>query len=197
MAKNQVEIIRKYRSVAHLPDYLFAFTFPLRRMAVRRLQLPPGGRVLEIGCGSGANFRYLIQPVESKGEIVGVDISPDMVAEARLRAEKYGWDNVTVIQGAAEEVKPPGKFDGLLLFALHDVLTSPTALDNILACLKAGGRVVSVGPKLAPAWPGRILNPMESWSIASLPSPARIKTAPGVSWQSACLSFRWRNTDQA
>jgi hypothetical protein len=120
-----------------------------------------------------------------------------MVAEARHRAEKYGWDNVTVIQGAAEEVKPPGKFDGLLLFALHDVLTSPTALDNILACLKAGGRVVSVGPKLAPAWPGRILNPMESWSIASLPSPARIKTAPGVSWQSACLSFRWRNTDQA
>lgn len=60
MAERKDAIIRKYRTVAHLPDFLFAFTFPLRRLAVQRLQLRPGARVLEVGCSTGANFVYLV-----------------------------------------------------------------------------------------------------------------------------------------
>ncbi len=160
MAEHRDEIIHKYRLVAHLPDRLFAFTFPMRHLAVGRLRLPPGGRVCEIGCGTGANFAYLVDAVGPSGEVVGVDISPDMVAGARGRVEKAGWGNVQVLEGAAEDISLPGSFDGLLLFAMHDVLTSPRALDNILRCLKPGGRIVAVGPKTATTLPGRLLNPM-------------------------------------
>ena len=62
-----------------------------------------------------------------------------------------------VIEAAAEEVVLPGQFDGLHLFAMHDVFTSPTGLDNILAYLKPGGRVVAVGPKLSNKVAGKLL----------------------------------------
>jgi ubiquinone/menaquinone biosynthesis C-methylase UbiE len=158
MAQRPDEIIRKYRAVANLPDFLFAFTFPLRRQAVARLGLAPGDRVLDMGCGSGANFPYLTAAVGPTGEVIGVDLSPDMAAAARRRVTRAGWRNVTVIEGAAETVALPGPFDGLLLFAMHDVLTSALALDRSLAALKPGARVVSAGPKLATHGAGRLLN---------------------------------------
>lgn len=160
MTEHRSEIIRKYRHVAHLPDGLFAFTFPLRRQAIQRLALKPGERVLDMGCGSGASFPQLVEGVGAAGEVIGVDISPDMIRAARERVEKAGWKNVQVIEAAAEEAVLPGQFDGLHLFAMHDVFTSPTGLDNILAYLKPGGRVVAVGPKLSNKVAGKLLNPL-------------------------------------
>ncbi len=154
------EITRKYRGVAGLPDFLFSFTFPFRRMAAQRLQLPMGGRVLEVGCSSGANFRFLEEVVGAGGEIVGVDLSPDMIRHARLRVERMGWKNIHLIEGAAEDVNLQGKFDGLLLFAMHDVLASVKALDHTLSFLRTGGMVVTVGPVLADRFPGVLLNPI-------------------------------------
>lgn len=158
MADHSDEIIKKYRAVAHLPDFLFAFTFPLRKEAVQKLALRPGDRVLDIGCGTGANFAYLVQAVGPAGQVVGVDLSPDMVAGARERVRLNRWANVEVIGAAAEQLSLPGEYDGLLLFAMHDVLTSTGALRNILALLKPGGRVVTAGPKLAEKGPGQVLN---------------------------------------
>ncbi len=160
MAEHRDQIIHKYRAVAHAPDFLFAFTFPLRRLAVKRLELRTGSRVLEIGCGSGANFPYLVQAVGPTGKVVGLDISPDMVNAARRRIEKARWTNIQVMEGAAESIALPEKYDGLLLFAMHDVLTSPGALDNILFFLEPGARIVAVGPKLATKPAGRFLNPI-------------------------------------
>ena len=71
MAQNREQIIRKYRAIAALPDALFAFTFPLRRMAVRRLGVGAGGRVLDMGCGSGASFAFLRAAVGPTGQIIG------------------------------------------------------------------------------------------------------------------------------
>ncbi|MCI0519466.1 MAG: hypothetical protein L0Z70_04335, partial [Chloroflexi bacterium] len=44
-----------------------------RRQAVAALALQPGGRVVDIGCGTGLNFPLLVQAVGSEGEIIGVD----------------------------------------------------------------------------------------------------------------------------
>jgi len=159
MEEYRETIIKKYRKIAHVPDFLFGFTFPLRRKAITQLHLRPGSSVLEIGCSSGANFSLLHEAVGQSGKITGVDLSPDMIAQARLRIEKMGWGNITVIEEAAEEVVLENQYDGLLLFAMHDVLTSPKGLDNLLKFVKPGGYVVTAGPKLAATYPGRILNP--------------------------------------
>jgi ubiquinone/menaquinone biosynthesis C-methylase UbiE len=158
--ENKQKIIEKYRSVAHMPDWLFGFTFPLRRMAVNRLALSPGDCALDLGCGSGASFTSLQAAVGSSGKIMGVDISPEMISSAQARVEKHGWHNVQLVESPAETLALEERFDGLLLFAMHDVLTSEAGLDNVLRFLKPGGRVAAVGPKLASHYPGRILNPL-------------------------------------
>ncbi len=154
------QIIARYRRVAQLPDGLFFFTFPIRRDAVRRLGLVPGGSVLEVGCGSGANFPFLLEAVGSTGQVVGVDLSPEMIAAARTRVQRRGWSRIRLIESAAESLRLDEQFDALLLFAMHDVFTSPAGLDRSLAHVRPGGRVVAVGPVLASGRLGRILNPV-------------------------------------
>ena len=94
------------------------------------------------------------------GRIVGLDLSPDMVAAARDRAARAGWTNVTVLEGAAEDAPLPGDCDALLLFAMHDVLTSPRALDHILQAVKPEGRVVTAGPWIPTHGPLRLMRPL-------------------------------------
>ncbi len=159
-SSTHAETIARYRRVAALPDGLFFFTFPLRRHAVDRLGLAPGGRVLEVGCGSGANFDYLVRAVGPSGQVVGVDLSPEMIAAANARIQHRRWSNVRLIESSAENLQLTERFDGLLLFAMHDVLTSAVAIERSLAHLKAGGRVVAVSPVLAENLPGRLLNPV-------------------------------------
>jgi ubiquinone/menaquinone biosynthesis C-methylase UbiE len=158
-------IIARYRRVATLPDGLFFFTFPLRRRAIDRLHLVPGSSVLEVGCGSGANFPFLARAVGPTGQVVGVDISPEMVAAARARVRRDGWPNVQVVESPAESMHLAGPFDGLLLFAMHDVLTSPEAIRRCLQHVRPSGRVVVVSPALADRLPGKLLNPLAAMAF--------------------------------
>jgi hypothetical protein len=48
----------------------------------------------------------------------------------------------------------------MLLFAAHEVLTSPEALDHLLPHLKKGARIVAFGVKLSYSRRGRLLNPL-------------------------------------
>jgi len=50
------------------------------------LLLPPDGRILELGSGTG-EFTARLAPLVPRGEVIGVDADRDVVAAARLRAE--------------------------------------------------------------------------------------------------------------
>ena len=83
---------------------------------------------------------------------------PNLAAIANKRIEQEGWNNIHVVVGPAQTVALPGTFDGLLLFAAHEVLTSPEALDHLLAHLKKEGRIVAFGAKLSNSRRGRLGN---------------------------------------
>jgi hypothetical protein len=68
-----------------------------------------------------------------------VEISPDLAAIPKKRIEQEKWNNVHVAVGPAQTISLTAKFDGLLLFAAHEVLTSPEALDHLLPHLKRRG----------------------------------------------------------
>ncbi len=62
----------------------------MRRIAAERLRLEPGASVLEISCGTGANFPNLQARIGPTGRLVGVDYTPAMLAQARqLVASMY------------------------------------------------------------------------------------------------------------
>ena len=146
--------------LSHHPNFLASLTRPLREVAVRHLCLEPGSRVLDVGCGTGSSFPFLVHAVGPDGEVMGVEISPDLAAIAQKRIDQERWNNVRVAVGPAQTIALPGIFDGLLLFAAHEVLTSPDALDHLLAHLNKGDRIVAFGAKLSNSRRGRLLNPL-------------------------------------
>lgn len=141
------------------PNFMASFTHPLRQEAVQRLALRKGDRVLDVGCGSGMSFPYLVHAVGNLGEVVGV-VSPDSAGQARKRVEINGWSNIHVLVDAAQSVKLTGRFDGVLLFGAHEVLTSPPALDHLLPYLQEDARVVAFGAKCSSARTGALFNPL-------------------------------------
>jgi len=117
-----------------------------------------GSRVLDAGCGAGGTFPYLVDAVGASGEVVGVEISPEMATNARRRVEANGWENVQVIVSDAKTVQLSGVFDGLVMFAAPDVYASGQALTNLFPHLKDDARVVLFGTKLSQHGVGVVLN---------------------------------------
>jgi SAM-dependent methyltransferase len=167
------------RLIRPFPNWDFFFIKPLRQRAVLALQLKKGSRVLDGGCGPGGTFPYLVDAVGSAGEVVGVEISPEIATNARRRIEANRWDNVEVVVGDARAVKLIGRFDGLVLFAAPDLYASPDAVSNLLQYLKHDGRVVVFGAKLSRHAMGAVLNfALESLMKLSFSSTPRLTHEP-------------------
>ena len=141
------------------PDFDPSFIKPVRQKAVELLNLKQGDRVLDMGCGMGGSFPYLVRAVGPSGEVVGVEISPEVTINARRRIERNEWRNVEVIEADARTVHLTGTFDGALMFAAADVYGSQQVLDNIFPHLRDNARVVAFGAKIASHRLGSIVNP--------------------------------------
>jgi len=80
------------------------------KLAVEERFLPPGGEVLDVGCGAGSNVLYL---AKSGYRAHGVDLSPGAVAAARVRASESHVD-VDIQEGDALALHfPNGGLDGV------------------------------------------------------------------------------------
>ena len=80
-----------------------------------------------------------------------------MAAVARERIAAEGWANVMVVQSPAEDAEIPVTADAALFCAVHDILQSPGALQNIMSSLRPGAWVAAGGGKWAP-WAMMALN---------------------------------------
>jgi SAM-dependent methyltransferase len=147
------------RLIRPFPNFDFFFIKHVREKAVQALQLSSGGQVLDLGCGSGGSFPYLVKAVGPTGRVVGVDISPESCINARRRIESNGWKNVDTIESSAQSVDLVGRYDGALMFAAPDVYASDSALANILPYLKSHARIAIFGAKLSDGRLSKLLNP--------------------------------------
>jgi ubiquinone/menaquinone biosynthesis C-methylase UbiE len=113
----------------------------LRAGAVAGLELSPGDTAVDLGCGTGANLGHLREAVGPTGTVVGVDLTPGMLAEAEQRVERAGWQNVHLVRGDAAR-PPAGSVDGVLGTFVVGMLADPgAAVRAWLECLPPGGRV--------------------------------------------------------
>ena len=142
--------IAKYRRLAAGYDASARRSMELRRRAIGMLALVPGDTVIDVACGTGLSLPLLRQAVGPRGRVVGVEVSPDMLAIARTRCA--GWDNVSLIEAPAEEADLGTKFDAALFNYTHDVLQSPAALERLFSFARPGARVAIAGVKHPPAW---------------------------------------------
>src|SRR6202030_3124993 len=74
--------------------------------AMRGMDLRPGERILDLGCGSGWATRLLARIVgegpQSFGQVVGVDISDEMIRQARAASKEF--DNLMFVVGASAQI---------------------------------------------------------------------------------------------
>jgi arsenite methyltransferase len=70
--------------------------------ALRHLE--PGERVVDVGSGAGFDAFVAARQVGDQGRVVGVDMTPEMLAKARRNAELVGAANVEFRHGLAEEL---------------------------------------------------------------------------------------------
>jgi precorrin-6B methylase 2 len=156
------------RLIRPFPDFDVSFMKPVRAEAVRLLGLKPGDRVLDVGCGMGGIFPFLVDAVGPAGEVVGVEISPEMVINARRRIEQNKWSSVSVIESAAQTAALTGTFDGLVMFAAPDVYASEAALANLVPHLRAGARIVLFGARTTSSVVGKVMNPLLKLTVSKL-----------------------------
>jgi ubiquinone/menaquinone biosynthesis C-methylase UbiE len=112
---------------------------PGRKRALELLALQPGERVLIVGVGTGADFPYLPKGVE----VTGIDLSPEMLAKARLKLDRCP-SSVHLIQGDAQKLLVEAEsFDAVILNLILSVIPDGRAcLQSALCALKPGGRLV-------------------------------------------------------
>lgn len=123
-----------------------------RRRIVDLLPLSRGSVVLDVGCGTGLCLPLLQQAVGPEGKVIGIDQSPEMLTLARRRVAYHGWENVTLIESTIEDADIPVTADAALFCAVHDILRSRRALDNVFDSVVPGGWVAAGGGKWAPPW---------------------------------------------
>ena len=64
----------------------------------------PGETVLDLGSGAGFDAFLAAQEVGPDGKVIGVDMTPEMLAQARANAESGGYANVEFRRGLIEEM---------------------------------------------------------------------------------------------
>ncbi len=144
--------LAQYRRRARLYDLELAPFEPVRVRAVQALALVPGETVLDVACGTGLSFPLLAPAVGRQGRVLGIDQSPEMLAQARRRVQQGHWPQVRLVEAGAGGAALEGRADAALFMFTHDVLQDAAALAHLGAHLKPGARVAAAGLQWAPAW---------------------------------------------
>lgn len=122
-----------------------------RRMAVDFLQLRPGDTIVDAGCGTGLNFPLIQEKIGPTGKIIGIDMSPEMLEQARQRVDREGWTNVTLVEGDLETFEFPA-CDGIIAFLSITLLPEyDKTIARGYAALRPGRRWVMHDYKV-PGW---------------------------------------------
>lgn len=138
---DEANVLDAYRRWAPVYDNTFGrLTTEGRRQAVEMIN-KHSGRVLELGVGTGLSLSTYARHLE----IVGIDISPDMLDRARSKVAAEGLDNVTGLHemDAATLDFPDGSFDTVVAMYVMTVVPDPVAvMREITRVCRPGGQVM-------------------------------------------------------
>lgn len=103
----------------------------------------PGERVVDCGSGAGADALIAAHMVGPTGRVIGVDITPEMLAKARANAAEVGLTNVEFREGMLEALPVKTGWADVVISngVLNLVPDKAAALAEMYRVLRAGGRL--------------------------------------------------------
>jgi len=140
---NREAVAHAYALWAPFYDLVFGAVFEQGRQAAIRAAERVGGRILEVGVGTGIS----LPDYGRASRVTGIDISEPMLRKAQKRVAELGLRNVEglALMDAERLAFPDESFD--VIVAQHVITTVPhpeTALDELARVLRAGGEIVLV-----------------------------------------------------
>jgi phosphatidylethanolamine/phosphatidyl-N-methylethanolamine N-methyltransferase len=136
-------IAKAYARWAPVYDLVFGAVFERGRMAAIEAAERIGGRILEVGVGTGIS----LPDYASTNRLAGVDISEPMLKKAQERVAELKLDNVDLlaVMDAEQLAFPDASFDVVVAQYVITAVPNPEAtLDEFARVLKAGGEIVLV-----------------------------------------------------
>ncbi|MAN12661.1 MAG: methyltransferase domain-containing protein [Pseudomonadota bacterium] len=166
-----------YRYQRHIYDLTRKYYLLGRDGLIADLDVPAGGAVLEIGCGTGRNL-IAVGKAWPRAALYGVDISEAMLATARGCVAKAGiGDRVTLAQGDAcgfdaQALFGRASFDRVFIsYALSMIPDWEAALRQAARCVAPGGRLEIVDFGQQERLPGLWRRALFGWLEAFHVSP--------------------------
>lgn len=132
-----------------------------RSLAVKLLRSRRGDSVVELGCGTGLNFPFIIERIGPEGRLMGVDLTPGMLERAGERVERHGWKNIELVQSDIAEYRFPEGVNGVLATGVFGYVAEyDRVIKAVSEALIPGGRLVILDgkqPRSLPPWLFRLV----------------------------------------
>jgi phosphatidylethanolamine/phosphatidyl-N-methylethanolamine N-methyltransferase len=156
---NKDTVARAYALWAPVYDLVFGEVFKRARRAAITAAERTGGRILEVGVGTGISLPYYA----TANRLAGVDLSEPMLRKARARVHELGLRHVEglAVMDAEQMAFPDDSFDVIVAQYVITTVPNPEAtLNEFARVLKPGGEIVLITRVGADAGPRRLL---EGW----------------------------------
>jgi phosphatidylethanolamine/phosphatidyl-N-methylethanolamine N-methyltransferase len=155
---DQHSVERAYARWAPVYDLVFGAVFDAgRRAAIAAAERscgPKGGRILEVGVGTGIS----LPDYASANRLVGIDLSEPMLrkAQARVAAHKLSNVDALAVMDASRLALPDASFDVVVAQYVITAVPDPEkTLDEFARVIRPGGEIVLVnhlGAESGPRW---------------------------------------------
>lgn len=157
---------RLYGLVAGIYDLRVGVFLRWRKPAVKVLRLRQGDTVLDLACGTGLNFRHIMDRIGPEGRIVGVDCTRAMLRQAGRRLASHRWVGVSLVEGDATRLPlASDSCDAVVCsYAMAIIPDYWRAVVEAVRVLKPGGRLVLLEPKRGTALWARAVTPFVALS---------------------------------